>query len=103
MTRSWKDEVHFDEAGALEEAKRMGKAMKRQENMNKNKSNTNLDNCVLLLQNGCRQLNEWKHVVFKETTYNNVIKNGIARIIRKKCGDLGWDCRTTDKSFQRIK
>ena len=41
VIRAWKDEVQCDDAGALEEAKRRSKAMKWQEIINKNKSNTN--------------------------------------------------------------
>ena len=55
--RAQKEEVQHDDAGALEEVQWKIKAMKRQEPVNENKINTNLDNCVLLFQNGQSQIN----------------------------------------------
>ena len=57
VMRAWKEKVQHDDAGALEEVQWKIKAMKRQEPVNENKINTNLDNCVLLFQNGQRQIN----------------------------------------------
>ena len=70
--------------------------MKRQETMDRNKGNINLDNCVLLFQRSMSQTNEWKYSVSKATKWDKVTKNDTVRKNRMECGDNAWDGKTTE-------
>ena len=50
------------------------------------------------------QSNEWKLAVYKAVKEDNVTKNNIAqKIIRPEDAKKGWNGKTNNRQFQRIK